>query len=230
MNCIIVDDDEMSRNALKHLVSQVPYLNLIGTYASATEALTVLNRDAVDLMLLDIEMPDITGLEFIKSLQKPPLTILASSKKEYALEAFECSVIDYIVKPIALNRFFKAISKSKEIFDSNKKGSVFLSQDFLFVKINGTLIKINTKEILWIEALGDYISIHTSEKKYTVHSTMKSLENKLSADKFVRVHRSFIVSVDYINSIDDNTIVIEKQLIPVGYVYKENLVKRLNLL
>ncbi|MGZ4035283.1 MAG: LytR/AlgR family response regulator transcription factor [Bacteroidia bacterium] len=231
MNCIIIDDDEMSRKALKHLVSQVPYLNLSGVFASAPEALAILNDKGADLMLLDVEMPDISGLEFIKSLKNPPLTILATSKENYAIQAFECNIIDYLLKPISLDRFFKAIDKSKEIFDTNNKKTVTsLSPEYLFVRINGTLLKIEMKEILWIEALGDYISIITPEKRHTVHSTMKTIENKLDPDKFVRVHRSYIVSIDNINSIDDNTIVINKQLIPVGYVYKENLMKQLNLL
>ncbi len=230
MNCIIIDDDEMSRNALKHLVSQVSYLNLIGVYSKAGESLSVLDNKSVDLILLDIEMPDINGLEFIKTLKEPPLTIFVTSKKEYAIEAFECNIIDYLVKPILLDRFFKAIARSKEIFDSYKKNDTTLSQDHLFVKVNGSIIKISMKEILWVEALGDYININTSEKKYTIHSTMKTVENKLSDDKFIRVHRSYIVSIGNINSIDDNIIVINKQLIPVGLVYKEKLIKRLNLL
>jgi DNA-binding LytR/AlgR family response regulator len=225
-----VDDDEMSQKAMSFLVSQVPFLNLVGTYSNAGEALNSLNNVKVDLMLLDIEMPNINGLEFVKSLKNPPLTILATSQKRYALEAFECNIIDYLVKPIALDRFFKAITKAKDFFDTANKGFDLSNKEYMFVKMNGTLTKINIKEILWIEALGDYISINTSEKKYTVHSTMKAMENKLDTEKFIRVHRSFIVSVDTINSIDDNTIVINKQLIPIGFVYKENLTKRLNLL
>lgn len=228
MNCIIVDDDEMSRNALKHLVSQVHYLNPIGLHANASEALTTLNSQKVNLMLLDIEMPDINGIEFIKSIKNPPLTILATSKKEYAIEAFECNVIDYLVKPIALDRFFKAIAKSKEIFDT--KNAIGFHHDHLFVKTNGIHTKIEIKDILWVEALGDYITINTSEKKYTVHSTMKNMEDKLLPDKFIRVHRSYIISIDSINAIDNNTLVINKQLIPIGYAYKEKLIKRLNLL
>lgn len=230
MNCIIIDDDEMSRNALKHLVSQVSYLNLTGVYTKASESLAVLDSRSVDLMLLDIEMPEINGFDFIKTIKEPPLTIFVTSKKEYAIEAFECNIIDYLVKPILLDRFFKAITKSKEIFETNKKNDASLSQDYLFVKVNGSIIKISTKEILWVEALGDYININTSEKKYTVHSTMKTMENKLGDDKFIRVHRSYIISIANINSIDDNIIVINNQLIPIGLVYKENLIKRLNLL
>ena len=230
MNCIIVDDDEMSRKALEHLISQVPYLKLLGAYASPCEALSYMNNNDIDLMLLDIEMPGISGIEFIKSIKTPPLTIFATSRKEYALEAFECNIIDYLVKPISLDRFFKAIAKSKDIFDNNHKNEIGRNQGCIFAKINGSLIKIDLNEILWIEALGDYITINTTEKKYTIHSTLKTILQKLPTDRFVRVHRSYIVAINCINSIDDNTIAIMKQLIPIGYVYKENLVKQLNLL
>lgn len=230
MNCIIVDDDEMSRNAMKHLVSQVQYLNVIKICSTATEALNLMNNNKIDLMLLDIEMPDMSGLDLLKSLTKPPLTILATSKKEYALEAYEYNIVDYLLKPVALDRFFKAVSKSKEIFDNTQPVDFSGGNEYVFIKSNGTLIKLNIKEILWIEALGDYMTINTTDKKYTIHSTMKTIENKLSSDKFIRVHRSFIISIDNITSIDDNVIVIGKQLIPIGAVYKENLTKRLNFL
>lgn len=230
MDCIIVDDDEMSQKAMEHLVSQVPFLNLIGTYANPSEAIDALSKGKVDLMLLDIEMPVMNGIEFMRSLQKPPMTILATAKKEYALEAFECNVVDYLVKPIAANRFFKAIEKSKHLYKDASENISLSNQEHLFAKVNGVLTKICVKDILWIEALGDYIVINTSEKKYTIHSTLKSIENKLSSDKYIRVHRSYIVSLENINSIDDNTILVNKQLIPVGFVYKENLTKRLNLL
>jgi two-component system LytT family response regulator len=230
MNCIIIDDDEMSRNAMQHLVSQVPFLNVSGVCSNAKEALSTLNTAQVDLMLLDVEMPDISGLDLIKSLKKHPLTILATSKKEYAIEAFECNVIDYLVKPVSLDRFLKAIFKAKEIFDSSQQTLESLDKDFVFIKANGVLIKIDIKEILWLEALGDYVTIHTSEKKYTIHSTMKAIEKKLSPNLFIRVHRSFMVSLNKIASIDDNVIVINKQLIPVGAIYKDALSKKLNLL
>lgn len=230
MNCIIVDDEEMSRNALKHLVSQVDYLNLIGICSSATEALNLLNNNKIDLMLLDIEMPDMSGIELIKSLKNPPLTILTTSNKEYALEAFEYSIVDYIIKPISLDRFFKAIAKAKEIFENSPQNMDFSSSEYVFIKSNGVLVKINLKDILWIEALGDYLTINTGDKKYTIHSTMRTMESKLPSNKFIRVHRSFIIAIDNISSIEDNVVVIGKKLIPVGAVYKDNLKKRLNFL
>ena len=128
-----------------------------------------------------------------------------------------------------MDRFFKAIAKAKDIFDSAHQTIDFSNKDSLFIKTNSTLVKIFTKDILWIEALGDYITINTSGKKHTIHSTMKSMESKLATEKFIRVHRSFIVSIDEINSIDDSLIFIDKQTIPIGAIYKENLIKRLNL-
>lgn len=229
MNCIIVDDDVMSGNAVKHLVAQIPYLNLVGIGKTPQEAILLLSNNKVDLMLLDIEMPGMSGLDLIKSMKNLPFVILITSKKEYALEAFEYNVVDYLLKPIALDRFFKAIARVKEMGDNNP--ATDKTNTSFFVKNNGTLVKIHSKDILWIEALGDYITIHTIDnKKFTIHSTMKMVENKLSSDRFVRVHRSFIIAVDHISSIDDNVVVIGKQLIPVGAVYRENLGRHLNLL
>jgi two-component system, LytTR family, response regulator len=229
MNCIIVDDDEMSRNAMKHMVGRVQFMNLEGIYCNATEALNTLNSKRTDLMLLDVEMPDMSGLNMLKTLRKPPLTIIVSGKKEYAIEAFECNVIDYLVKPLSLDRFFQACTKAKEYFDYQHSAD-FTGKSYVFIKNEGILTKIHIKEILWIEALGDYIVINTHEKKYTIHSTMKAIEGKLDPAKFIRVHRSFIIAIDNITSIDDSVIEINKQLISIGAVYKDNLTKRLNLL
>lgn len=230
MNCIIVDDDEISRIAMKKLVSKVPYFNLIEICSNATQAIHSLNKTQIDIMFLDIEMPDIDGLELINTLNNPPLTILVTSKKEYALQAFESNVIDYLVKPVPLKRFFKAVTKAKDLFDKNLEISESPSMDHVFVKTKGTLIKINIKEIVWIDASGDYMTIHTLDNKHVIHSTLKVIESKLPTDKFIRIHRSYIISIDYVSAIDDNIVIIGKQLIPIGAVYKENLTKRLNLL
>jgi two-component system LytT family response regulator len=229
MNCVIIDDDALSRNSITHLVKQIPFLELTGEFSSASDALGSLTGKEIDLLLLDIEMPDLSGIELLRTLKNPPMTILITSKKEYALEAFECNVIDYIIKPVSFERFVKAVTRAKEIFDAYHKGSE-QNREYLFVKMNGMLTKLSVSDILWIEALGDYIIINTAEKKYTIHSTMKMIESKLPSEKFIRVHRSFIVSLETINTIDDGTIVINKQLIPIGAVYRDNLSKRLNLL
>lgn len=226
MNCIIVDDDDISRNLMKQLASQTEFLNVVALCENGVEASRLLAKEKIDLILLDVEMPEMTGLELLKSLRKKPLVILTTSKKEYAVDAFEYDVVDYLIKPVAYPRFIAAIMKAKEIFDSSRQPG----EDSVFIKTNSVLLKINTSEILWIEALGDYAILNTLKKKYTVHCTLKSIESKLSNDKFIRVHRSFIVPIDKINSIDDTVIVINEKLIPIGAIYKENLIKRLNFL
>jgi DNA-binding LytR/AlgR family response regulator len=229
MNSIIIDDDKLSQNAIGHLAAQLPFLNVAGIFGSALEATSILNTGTVDLMFLDIELPDISGLEFMRSLSAPPLTILITSKKEYALEAFELHVVDYLVKPVSVERFLKAVTKARSTYDSSGRAAQG-SRDQLFIKFNGTIARINTKDILWIEALGDYVTIHATDKKYTVHSTLKAVEARLDPEKFLRVHRSYIISVDAISSIDDSVISINQQLIPIGAVHRENFRKRLNLL
>lgn len=230
MNCIIIDDDELSRNVMERLVAQVNFLNLVKICSGSVEALNVLEEENIDLILLDIEMPDMNGLELIKSLEKPPLTILATSKEQYAIEAFECNVVDYLVKPIAIERFFKAATKAKEIFEGHKQLVDLPNQDSIYIKTGAMLSNISTKDILWVEVSGDYITINTTETKYVIHAKMKTIESKLPPDKFVRVHRSFIVSIDNIKTIQDSIISMDKKLIPIGSTYKEDLMKRLNLL
>jgi DNA-binding LytR/AlgR family response regulator len=230
MNCIIIDDDEMSRTAMEQLVVQVKFLQLSRVCSSSIEALKVLKEENIDLILLDIVMPELNGIDLIKSLEKPPLTILASSKIEYAIEAFECNVVDYLVKPISIDRFLKAVTKAKEIYDGSKQVLDTPTQDYIYIKDHAVLTKINSKDILWVEASGDYITIATLTDKYVVHSKMKTIETKLPVDRFVRVHRSFIVSIDHINTIEDSVISVAKKLVPIGALYKENLMKRLNLL
>jgi two-component system, LytTR family, response regulator len=215
---------------MEQLVKKADFLKLVKICNDSVQALNALNNERVDLILLDIEMPDINGLDLIKSIEKPPLAILATSKKEYAIEAFDCNVVDYLVKPLSIERFFKAVTKAKEIFEGSKHITDHLNKDYIYIKTNSTLHKISTKEILWVEALGDYITMNVAGKKYIIHSKMKTIESKLSPNTFVRVHRSFIVSIDHINSIEDSVIIMDKKLIPIGAIYKDNLMKRLNLL
>lgn len=231
MKCIIVDDNKMARMALKQLVSQVPALELVAECNDAAEALDSLNTTKVDLLLLDIEMPDMTGLDLIRKLgNNKPLIIFTTAKKDYAVEAFELNVVDYLVKPIALPRFKQAIEKAQETIDSNKQEVKVEEQGFVFVKDNGVLKRIAIDDILFLEAMGDYVKVHTSQKFHVVHATLKSIEEKLPASKFIRVHRSYIVAINKIDYIQEGTISIGKTTIPVADTHKSNLNKRLNLL
>ena len=231
MNCIIVDDNKMARMALKQLVSQVPSLELVSECNDAQEALDTLDNTQIDLLLLDIEMPGMTGLDLTKKLgNSRPLIIFTTAKKDYAVEAFELNVVDYLVKPIALPRFKQAIEKAQETIESNREEMKVEEQAFVFVKDNGVLKRIAIDDILFLEAMGDYVKVHTPQKFHVVHATLKSIEEKLPASKFLRVHRSYIVAINKIDYIQEGTISIGKTTIPVADTHKANLNKRLNLL
>lgn len=217
--------------ALKQLVMQVPSLELIAECNDAREALDSLDSKQVDLLLLDIEMPDMNGLDLIRKLgNQRPLIIFTTAKKDYAVEAFELSVVDYLVKPITLPRLKQAVERAGEVLESNKEEVKVEEQGFVFVKDNGILKRISIDDILFLEAMGDYVKVHTSQKFHVVHATLKSIEEKLPASKFLRVHRSYIVAINKIDYIQEGTISIGKTTIPVADTHKSNLNKRLNLL
>lgn len=231
MKCIIVDDNTMARMALKQLVSQVPSLELVAECENAEDALTSLNTTQIELVLLDIEMPGMSGLDLLKKLgNAKPLIIFTTAKKDYAVEAFELNVVDYLIKPIALPRFKQAIEKASETIESDKQELKVEEQGFVFVKDNGVLKRISIDDILFLEAMGDYVKVHTLQKFHVVHATLKSIEEKLPAAKFIRVHRSYIVAINKIDFIQEGTISIGKTSIPVADTHKSNLNKRLNLL
>jgi len=217
--------------AMKQLVSQVKDLTLVKECSNAMEAYNAISSGAVDLLLLDIEMPDMTGLELIKNLgNKKPLIIFTTAKKDYAVEAFELNVVDYLVKPVSPARFLQAIERANEALESNKEEVKVGEQEFVFVKDNGVLKRINVDDILYLEAMGDYVKVHTQQKFHVLHATLKSIEEKLPVSKFIRVHRSYIVSLNKIDYIQEGVITIGKATIPVADTYKNVLNKRLNLL
>jgi len=225
MNCIIVDDDEASVNVFLQMIKQVDYVDVIQTCSSPMEAMEALNQNDVDLLFLDIEMPEMSGIELLRTLVHKPQVILTTSHKEYALDAYELNVVDYLIKPVTLPRLLKALSKVKR-----SAHQVSVEQDYFFVKKDSVLIKVPVKEILWVEALGDYVTLHTKNERFILHVTLKSVESKLPSSKFVRVHRSFIVHLDNVRTIEDTTIYINEVSITIGALYKENFIKRLNTL
>lgn len=231
MKCIIVDDNKMARMALKQLATQIPNLELAAECSDASETLSTLHSSQVDVLLLDIEMPGMTGIDLIKKLgNNKPLIIFTTAKTDYAVEAFELNVVDYLVKPIALPRLKQAIEKAQETLDSNKQEVKVEEQSFVFVKDNGILKRISIDDILFLEAMGDYVKVHTAQKFHVVHATLKSIEEKLPSPKFLRVHRSYIIAINKIDYIQEGTISIGKTTIPVADTHKSSLNKRLNLL
>ena len=227
MNCIVVDDDEASRKVLIQLLKQVDYINLVKECGDAVEAMNIIQQDNIDLMFLDIEMPKMSGMDMLKSLTVKPKVVLTTSHTEYALDAFEMNVVDYLVKPVSLKRFMQAMEKIKGLGGEKE---ISYSQEYFFIKKDSVLTKVPVKDILWIEALGDYITIHTAKDRYIIHSTLKAIEVKLPTDKFVRVHRSYIVQLDNVKVVEDTTIYINDVSIPIGALYKENFIKRLHTL
>lgn len=219
---------------MKQLVSQVKTLELVAECSTALEAYNHLASTDIDLLLLDIEMPEMTGLELTKKLgNKSPLIIFTTAKTDYAVEAFELDVVDYLVKPVLPARFVQAIEKAREVTESTKadpRDPRAAEQDFVFVKDGGVLKKINVEDILYLEAMGDYVKVYTGQRFYVLHATLKSIEEKLPQSKFVRVHRSYIVSLNKIETIQDGAITIGKASVPIADTYRTVLNKRLNLL
>jgi DNA-binding LytR/AlgR family response regulator len=237
MNCIIIDDEATARAIISQLCSNVKDLTILEEFPNAIQAIKYLNQNEIDLIFLDIHMPDFTGFDFIETLKNPPKIILTTSDSNFAIQAFEYDcIIDYLVKPISLERFQKAIQKAKdkpnksnESSSSNEKVEMISGND-LYVNIDRRLIKIDIPSIYLIEAKGDYINVKTEDKNYTVHSTMKKIEDKLPESLFLKVHRSYIINIKKIVDIEDNSVLIKRDVIPVSRSNRPELMKRLNLL
>ncbi len=233
MNVIIIEDEPLAQEILESYISKMPNLNLVAKCSNAIEASATLKEHDIDLMFLDIQMPQITGIEFLKSLNKPPLTIFTTALPNHAVEGFELDAVDYLVKPIPLERFMKAVGKAEDIL---QRGSASVvgndGEDFIFVKSDKKLIKIKYDDIIYIEGLKDYVIIRMANSKVITLQTMKSLEAKLPDNLFKRIHRSYIVAIDKIDALVGNSIeVTEKnapKIIPVGKNYKEDILKIIN--
>ena len=233
MKSIVIDDDKLSRRIIEEFTKRTDFLTHVDSFDNPVEAIRLLKSGSeVNLIFLDIEMPEMSGLEFINTLNNPPRIIIISSKEQYALQAFEYDVTDYLLKPIAYGRFFKAVDKAYSLYV--RDSVVPEGKDEIFIKKNSSLIKLRYADILWVEALENYVTVNTYDDKYTIHFTMKSIEKKLPTSKFIRVHRSYIVNTGSINLIEDNSIIIPveagKKTIPIGKSYKDKLLKDLNLM
>lgn len=223
ISCIIVEDEPLARNLLTEYVSKVPYLNLVKACSGALEAMEVLRANPVDLMFLDVQMPELTGISFLKSLQKKPLVILTTAYSEYAIEGYELDITDYLLKPITFERFLKAVDKVSQRMQSpvTAEKPAEGAPNFIFVKDGTKLVKIRWDDILYVEGLKDYVTIHTRTQKVISLQRLKVLEEQLPADKFIRVHNSFIVAVDAIDSVHKDKIQIGQALVPIGDTYKK---------
>lgn len=242
MNCIIIDDDKPSRRIIEEYIAKTSGLKLVNSYPSAVDAINAFSdKHDIHLIFLDIEMPEMSGLDFLRTIKNPPMVIIVSAKETYALDAFEFDVTDYLLKPISYTRFYKAVTKvmdrmkhsdSKPAPERSEKAEK--SEDEIFIKKRSSLFRIKYDDILWIEALENYIKINTFHTSYTIHFTLKSIYDKLPTTIFKRVHRSFIVNIHKINYIEENNIIMhteeEKKIIPIGKSFKDMLLDDINLM
>lgn len=226
--CLIVEDEPLARNLLTEYVKKVPFLNLIKACSNPMEALEFISSNQVDILFLDIQMPEITGITLLKILQKKPLVILTTAYSEYALESYELDVVDYLLKPITFDRFLKSVDKASQRLISGtpasgspEKISQETAQPFVFVKDGTKLVKINYDDILYVEGLKDYVTIHTKEKKVVSLQRLKSLEMQLPADRFIRIHHSYIVSLKAIDVIHKGEVQIGAAYIPISDSYRK---------
>lgn len=231
MNTLIVDDNSIARITMRQLASQVNDIHIAGDCANAMDAYNLMQQQPVDLVLLDIEMPGMSGLELTRNMgNKKPVIVFTTSKKEYAAEAFELNVADYIVKPVTPARFIQAIDKAREILQSKTEEFKLNNEEFVFIRDSNIVKRVKLDDILFVEAMGDYVKLYTQQKFFAIHTTLKAVEERLPASKFVRVHRSYIVSLTKIDTIQDGALVINNKPVPVADSYRALLNKRMNIL
>lgn len=231
MNALIVDDNRIARTTMKQLASRVTDIDLAGECADAMEAYNQLQKQSIDLILLDIELPGMTGLELTKNLgNSKAIIIFMTSKKEYAAEAFELNVADYIVKPVTPARFIQAIDKARQIIESRNEVVRMDPDEFIFIRDSNIVRRLKLEDILFAEAMGDYVKIFTHQKFYAIHTTLKQVEDRLPQDKFLRIHRSYIVAIAKIDTIQDGAIIINQKPLPVADAYRSALNRRMNVL
>ena len=234
ISCIVIDDDPLATRVLQELIEKTSFLNLLRTYPSAQEVIFKKEEilQDVDLIFLDVEMPGMTGIEFLSAFEKHPFVIIVSSKKNYAVDAFEFEVADYLTKPVSLPRFFKATDRIFNLMQEKQKTDTETAED-IFFKTDKGIIRLDSDDVFYIEALENYIKVFTEGKTYVVHHTLKSIIEKLP-QQYIRIHRSYIVNVNRIHQIQNNIVVVvingERKVIPVGKAYQKEFFDKLNIL
>ena len=236
LRCLVVDDDPLSVQVVLNCIANTPFLTAVGSHTNPIEAAEALRTAPVDLLFLDVEMPLMSGIDLLRTLQNPPLVVLITSSKEYAVEAFEQAVLDYLVKPLSYPRFLQAAQKARGMVqrspapapEAEAIQTPGLNASFTFIKVDNKLVRVAFDDVHYVEALGDYVHIVTGQSKLIVYSTMKAVEEKFPSSRFVRIHRSFIVNINRIQVLEDNAIIVEGKHIPVGQTYLREVLQRLN--
>lgn len=227
LRTIVVEDEEMAMTHIKRLCSKTEDLEVVESFTSGFDAMKYLKEDPdIDLILLDVEMPDFSGIDLLKILKDPPQVIFTTSKNEYAVDAFEFQATDFLTKPIQAPRFLQAIERATQLVETRVSAANDLEQ--IFIRVDGRYIKLDLNEILYVETLGDYVTFITENgEKLIVHSTLKNIDEKLKSDKFIKVHRSFIVNITKIVDIEEYNLVIDDKVIPISRTLKPILMKKI---
>ncbi len=228
VNCLVVDDEPIARKGMLEHIRQIDFLNCLAECRSAIEATQWLQTKKVDLIFLDIQMPKLTGIDFIKNLQNPPLIVFTTAYPEYAIEGFELDVLDYLLKPISFSRFYKASAKAYDYLSLKTKYDGNQFEDFFFIKCNQKIEKIKVADVLYIEGMSNYIIIHTAQKKYVTYLTFKAVEEQLPQNVFIRIHKSFLVSLNAVKTIDGNELKLENISLPISKNYKEEVLGKIS--
>lgn len=228
MKCLIIDDEPLARFHLKDLADKIDFLSVEGTYATALEADTKVKESEIDLLFLDINMPYLNGIDFLEQLENPPLCIFTTAYSEYALEGFRLQVVDYLLKPIAFNRFYQAVNKAQQqfIISEKLKKNIPLDDPFLYVRQSDTFIKVSWVDILYIESMQNYTKLHFKDKSLVIHQTMKAIEESLPSEHFFRIHKSFLINITHIDMISGGRLFINKTELPISRTRKEELLNQ----
>jgi len=232
LKCVAIDDEPLARECIANYVREIDFLQLTGTGNNPVDLTRLLDEQEVDLVFLDIQMPVMNGIEFLKMTQHPPMVIITTAYPSYALEGFQLDVLDYLVKPITFNRFFKAVSKAKDYHHllersaHNNTAKNDATEDYFFIRCDYKYERIYFDEILFVEAMQNYVTIHTAKGKYITLLYMKNVEQNLDKNAFIRVHKSFIVSVSKIEAIENNEIIIQSHRIPISRNYRDQVIEK----
>ena len=229
LRCLVVDDDPLAVQVVLNCIANTPFLTAVGSFTNPADAAESLRTQPVDLLFLDVEMPLMSGIDLLDTLHDAPPTILITSSKDYAVQAFDHAALDYLVKPVSYARFLQAATKALELHQAAVADDVPAPDaDSTFVKVDNKLVRVVFDDVRYVEALGDYVHIVTDQSKLIVYSTMRAVEEKFPTSRFIRAHRSFIVNVKRIQAIEDNSVIVEGKYIPVGQTYLRDLMQRLN--
>lgn len=222
MRCLAVDDEPLALSIIENFCNKIPSMELIATAADGIAAVEILKHEQIDLLFIDINMPHMSGIEVVQILENPPMVIFTTAYQNYALTGFELSAIDYLVKPFSFDRFFKAVMKAQKQLDLINSNIINAAAvDYIMVKVDYSVVKVMFSSIKYIEGLKDYVKIYTTEKNLVTKSTMKNIEERLPSKQFMRIHKSFVINLDQVNSFENNHVVIDKDHIPLGLQYKE---------